>query len=289
MSSLTEKAVKVLEEAVETYKPKAVFGLFSGGHDSLTATYIASLHPSFTAAVHINTGIGIEATRDFVRNTCAKRNWKLLEYKATENTDAEGNPDPQNYEDMVLEHGFPGPFMHTKMYNRLKERQLRRLERDFKATPDEPVIYVSGVRSQESVRRMRHTKICQPEGRRIWVAPIHDFTKDDCGDVIKSAGLEFNPVVLHTGKSGECLCGAYAHPGELAEMKFWEETRPAHDRIIELEKKVRAAGFPWGWEEAPPEWWSEKKAGQAFMLEYDTDTPQHLCWSCNKREEARSQ
>jgi len=282
-----QQALACLSGVVDQYKPKAVFGLFSGGHDSLTATYIASLHPRFTAAVHINTGIGIEATREFVRNTCAKRNWPLLEYKAVENTDGEGNPDPQIYEDMVMEQGFPGPFLHTKMYNRLKERQLRRVERDHQATPQEPVMYVSGMRSQESLKRMRHTMAYQPEGRRVWVAPIHDFTKDDCGEVIKAAGLEFNPVVLHTGKSGECLCGAYAHPGELAELKFWEETRPAYDRIIELEKKVRAAGFPWGWAEAPPAWWSEKKAGQTFMLEYDTDSPQHLCWSCNKREEAR--
>jgi len=286
MNDLKTAALSTLSEAVNRFKPKAVFGLFSGGHDSLTATYIASLHPRFTAAVHINTGIGIEATRDFVRNTCVKRGWRLLEYKATENINAKGQPDPQNYEEMVMEYGFPGPHMHNKMYNRLKQRQLERLERDWMATPKEPIIYVSGMRSQESVRRMRHTQVYQVEGRRVWVAPIHDFTKDDCGDVIKAAGLDFNPVVLHTGKSGECLCGAYAHPGELAEMKFWEETRPAHDRIVELEKRVRAAGFPWGWEEQPPGWWKEKQAGQRFMLDYDTDTPEHLCWSCNKREEA---
>lgn len=284
--SKIESALMVLDQAIAECRPKAVFGLFSGGHDSLSATYIASRHKAFTAAVHINTGIGIEATREFVRKTCTKRGWRLLEYKATENTNAAGDADPQNYDDIVLQHGFPGPFLHNKMYNRLKERQLRRLERDFGATPSEPVLYVSGVRSQESVRRMRHTQVLQVEGRRVWVAPIHDFTKDDCGNVIKDAGLEFNPVVLHTGKSGECLCGAYAHPGELEEMRFWEETKPAYERIKALEEKVRAAGFPWGWEEQPPDWWKEKQAGQTFMMEYDSDTPQHLCWSCNKREEA---
>jgi 3'-phosphoadenosine 5'-phosphosulfate sulfotransferase (PAPS reductase)/FAD synthetase len=286
--SKQQKSADILSWAIDQHKPKAVFGLFSGGHDSLTATYVASQHPKFTAAVHINTGIGIEATRDFVRKTCEKQNWKLLEYKATENTDAEGNPDPQNYDDLVLQHGFPGPFMHNKMYNRLKERQLRRLERDYGATAKDPIMYVSGVRSQESVRRMRHTQVMQAEGRRIWVAPIHDFTKDDCGEVIKQAGLEFNPVVLHTGKSGECLCGAYAHPGELDEMRFWSETRPAYERIIELQKKVNAVGFPWGWEEQPPKWWKEKKSGQTFMLDYDSDAPQHLCWSCNKRQENKN-
>ena len=68
MSKL-EGASKVLDQAIAACKPKAVFGLFSGGHDSLTATYVASQHSAFTAAVHINTGIGIEATREFVRKT----------------------------------------------------------------------------------------------------------------------------------------------------------------------------------------------------------------------------
>lgn len=58
-------ALAVLDEAIETHDPSHVFALFSGGHDSLTATALTAKHPRFTAAVHINTGIGIEETRDF--------------------------------------------------------------------------------------------------------------------------------------------------------------------------------------------------------------------------------
>src|SRR5690348_13552774 len=98
-----------LDLIITRFKPIAVFGLFSGGHDSFSATYIASQHPAFTAAVHINTGIGVAATREYVRETCRNRSWKLLEYAAAENTNAKGEPDPQIYRDMVIRDGFPGP------------------------------------------------------------------------------------------------------------------------------------------------------------------------------------
>ena len=35
----------------------AVYALFSGGHDSLCSTFIASRHPLFQGVVHLNTGI----------------------------------------------------------------------------------------------------------------------------------------------------------------------------------------------------------------------------------------
>jgi hypothetical protein len=49
----------VITDAVDEHRPSHVFALFSGGHDSLCSTAVAALHPSFTAAVHINTGVGM--------------------------------------------------------------------------------------------------------------------------------------------------------------------------------------------------------------------------------------
>jgi hypothetical protein len=88
--------------------------------------------------------------------------------------------------------------------------------------------------------------------------------------------------------SGECLCGAFAKPGELKEIETWfPETGK---RIRELERKVAAAGFPWGWEESPPPWWGKvkhaEKAGQddAFQSELDSEV-QMLCTSCQFKHE----
>jgi 3'-phosphoadenosine 5'-phosphosulfate sulfotransferase (PAPS reductase)/FAD synthetase len=275
--------------AIEKTKPIAVFGLFSGGHDSVTATAIAAMLPGFTAAVHINTGIGIERTRQYVYDTAKAQHWGLIEKRAVDNTKADGTPDPMIYEDFALKHGFPGPHGHRFMYIKLKQRGLDALEREWKCTPEKPLLYITGARSDESQRRMANTEPFKIEGRRIWCAPIHDWTKLDITDFMEWQQIPRNPVVDLIHKSGECLCGAFAKKGELEELALWPETRPAYDRIKALEVEVRAAGFPWGWEDdGPPDWFMEKKHGQTFLMDYDTDAPQHLCWSCNKRQETRA-
>lgn len=274
--------------AVKLFDPIEVFGLYSGGHDSFSACYIASLHPRFSGAVHINTGIGVEATREHVRETCAIRCWKLLEYKALENRTAKGEPDPKDYDALVLAHGFPGPYGHGMMYNRLKERPLRMLERDCGAVSRKRrprrVVYVSGERQDESVRRMGHIngQWINEEGRRIWCGPIFDWSKSDTSDLIDFVKAKRNLVVDLIHKSGECLCGAFAKKGELAELGMWPQTRPAYDRIIALQERVKAAGFPWGWEDAPPKEYLEEKRGQLFL----PDVKQHLCLKCNLKHHA---
>lgn len=280
--SIEEKvaiALARLDAAVKLFQPIEIFGGYSGGHDSFSACFVASLHPRFSGAVHINTGIGIEATRDHVRNTCEESGWRLFEYKAVENTNSDGKPDPQIYENLVMEFGFPGPFHHRKMYNRLKERQLERLERECGACSKKKnpryVMIVTGCRSEESVRRMANTKEVDKEGRRIWVAPIHDWTKLDTTELISHIRAKRNPVVDLIHKSGECLCGAFAQPGELEELGMWDITRPAYDRIVEIQNKVMQK-FPWGWEGQPPKEFLEEKRGQQFM----EPMKQMLCWKC---------
>jgi len=288
IESKIQTALSRIDAAIKSTHPVAVFGLFSGGHDSVSATAVASLHPSFTSAVHINTGIGVERTRQYVRDTCSLKEWPLKEYEAAKHINSNGEPDPQHYRDFVLKYGFPGPNGHGMMYARLKERALIRLQREWKCTAKKSaprrIMFISGCRSDESRRRMANTEEVQTDGQRIWCAPIHDWNKSDTSDLMQHLGIHRNPVVDLIHKSGECLCGAYASSGELEELSLWTETRPAYDYIIALQEEVRAAGFPWGWEQEPPKWFQEKKKGQSFMLEYD----QHLCWSCNKRREVNS-
>lgn len=280
-------AVERINAAVAEYNPIAVFGLFSGGNDSLAAIYAASLANGFSAAVHVNTGIGVEETRNFVRRTCGERGWRLLEYKAMENTKADGTPDPQDYEQIVLKDGFPGAPSHRFMYIRLKERQLHRLERDSNATTNSPVLYVTGARSDESRRRMGTVTPFQKAGRRLWLNAIHDWTSADCAGLRLYAGLKQNVVCERIGMSGECLCGAFAKEGELEILRGWPETHEAYLRIVELQKRVRAAGFPWNWGEEPPQWWKDKQRGQMSLLEPDIETGMELCHNCVKHHGGR--
>jgi 3'-phosphoadenosine 5'-phosphosulfate sulfotransferase (PAPS reductase)/FAD synthetase len=203
-----------LDAAVREHEPSHVFALFSGGHDSLCSTAVAAKHTSFTAAVHINTGIGIPQTREFVRVTCKEQGWPLIEM----------HPDAKTYRDLVIEKGMPGgPKAHNTMYYWLKQRQVRRLVREHKTGPKDRIALVTGIRVGESQRRMVSAMAMPVHriGAQVWVNPILEWTKADCNDFIETEGLVRSPVVDTLHRSGECLCGALAHTSEIIDIRAW--------------------------------------------------------------------
>lgn len=222
-----------LDDAILEHRPSHVFGLFSGGHDSLCSTALAAKHPAFTAAVHINTGVGIEATRDFVRDTCRARGWPLIEM----------HPDAKTYRDLVAEKGMPGgPRAHNTMYYWLKQRQVRRLVREHKQGHDGRVVLVTGIRTQESERRMQSAMAVPVHrlGAQVWVNPILAWSKIDCNEFLASEGLDRNPVVDLLHRSGECLCGALAHHSEMRDIEAWYPATAA--TLHEYEQLARDRG-----------------------------------------------
>lgn len=204
----------VLDEAVLKHEPSHVFALFSGGHDSLCSTAVAAKHPAFTAAVHINTGIGIPQTREFVRTTCRTHGWPLIEM----------HPDGKTYRDLVIEKGMPGgPKAHNTMYYWLKQRQVRRLVAEHKQGRHGRVVLVTGIRTDESERRMSAVMSVPIHriGAQVWVNPILEWSKGDCQDFMEREGLKRNRVVDLLHRSGECLCGALAHRSEFKDIAGW--------------------------------------------------------------------
>lgn len=249
-----------------TYAP--AFALFSGGHDSLCATHYAMTRGYADEVVHINTGIGIPATREFVLETCRKYGWPLNELHP-----------PESYEELVLERGFPGPAMHYIFYTRLKERCLAAFARERKEKRGDPIVFCSGVRKAESSRRMRGQQSEWLREGRLgwwWRAVILDWSKADCNRYIEANLLPRNPVVDKIHMSGECKCGAFARPGEREEDRFWFPEFAA--RLDELETKVEAAGHHgciWG--VRPPR--VHRDQGALFSR------LGMLCSSCEWREE----
>lgn len=227
----------VLAEAIDNYKPVKVFACFSGGNDSLVSTHLTMTEISDATVLHVNTGIGIEETRNFVRNTCKEYGWPLNEMY----------PPNMTYEEFVLKYGFPGPAAHRYAYSWLKERAIRKAVRESKRKIKDKVMLVTGVRLSESSRRMGYVKPIQKVGATVWVAPIFDMTTPQREEYIDNNELDRNRVSLLLGMSGECLCGAYAKPGELNKLSilFPEVAK----QIRELEAKVEAQGVTkhhWG-------------------------------------------
>jgi 3'-phosphoadenosine 5'-phosphosulfate sulfotransferase (PAPS reductase)/FAD synthetase len=216
--------------------------LFSGGNDSTTLAHLFRNDVDYAA--HANTTIGIEATRDFVRNTCEEWGLALLERKAPRLTD--------HYRALVLDQGFPGPAMHWKMYTRLKERALEQIQRELVTDPRrERVVFIAGRRRAESARRAK-VATSDRKGSRVIVSPLVNWTKLDlntyrlmAGDVPRNSASD----LIHM--SGECLCGAFAAPGERDEIDAWFPD--ALDEVRELETLIADRDdIPphrktWGW------------------------------------------
>lgn len=233
---LTARAFQIVDEATDTHlegkQLTARCLLFSGGNDSTILAHM--FRRQVDCAVHINTGIGIEQTREFVRETCTNWGLALMERHT-----------PESYRDLVVERGFPGPAMHFKMFQRLKERGLEAVRSELVPNPRrQRVLYIAGRRRAESRRR---EAIAVHERRKsiIWASPLVAWTKWDMNTYRQLHEVPINPVSAAIHMSGECLCGAFAKPGELDEIGFWfPDTR--HE-IEALEAEVRAAGHqePW--------------------------------------------
>jgi 3'-phosphoadenosine 5'-phosphosulfate sulfotransferase (PAPS reductase)/FAD synthetase len=218
--------IKVINNAVAEHKPSHVFALFSGGHDSVCALRVAMEHPQFRAAVYIDTGTGIAETREYVHETAKALGVPLLEYRTPREV----------FEGMALKHGFPGPAQHLPCYSLLKERRLRELTREHKQGPRDRIMLISGVRRDESVRRMGTTEEVYRDGARVFVAPILDWKATDRLPFMEVHGIKPSPVVANMHRSGECNCGAFATPGEL---DFLEMFYPQTARwLLELEGRV---------------------------------------------------
>lgn len=256
-----------IDAALEEHGSAPVFALFSGGHDSLCSTHVASQHPAFVAVAHINTGIGIEETRDYVRATCRQMCWPLLEYSAPADW----------YDQRCLERGMPGgPVQHSIMYEYLKQAQVDRLVREHKGRRGGRVALVTGVRLSESARRRRiHSTPHQRERAIIWINPIRDWSGGDVRQYMEQHSLPRNPVVDKLHRSGECLCGALADPKELDWIAFWYPDVAA--RIRNLERQCFVRGLPYNWGRKPS------------PVVPDEQLPLPLCQGCATRWDAQQE
>lgn len=270
-------ARRILLAAVEAYNPSHVFGLLSGGNDSACACHVARsvLGERFTAVAHINTQTGVRETREHVDRLCGAFGWPLKEYRPP--APKWGRGDETAYDAIVRRYGFPGPAQHSTVYSLLKERCVRRLVREHVRGRGDRILLVNGARLAESTIRMGRVDESVREGRRIWVAPILRWQAWDKDQYMREHGIPRNPVTEKLGISGECLCGAFACPGEFARVALHYPEAAAAIRTREAMAETH--GVPCVWGERPPE--REKHDPEQTSMF-------GLCWTCGTKAERRA-
>lgn len=222
---LTEMAWNRYDQAIDSIGDKRVAGtcsLVSGGNDSYTVAHL--FRSVSTHHVHANTGTGIEATRQFVRDTAQQWGIPLIEVHGTTG---------QGYWDLVRgtvmarsketgelvqawPGGFPGPAAHGLMYQRLKERALAKVPHQLDISGDRSarVLFIAGRRRPESKRRATVPHV-DPRGTTVWASPIAVWHKADLRAYrLLHKDVPSNPVAQVLGMSGECGCLANAVAGE---------------------------------------------------------------------------
>jgi 3'-phosphoadenosine 5'-phosphosulfate sulfotransferase (PAPS reductase)/FAD synthetase len=301
LNALIGQSRDILSAAIEehvTNEGRMVAALavgFSGGNDSTTLTHLFRKDVDF--ALHANTTIGIEETREFVRNTCEEWGLSLVERTPPRATD--------QYRHLVLTRdrgkkgqalgGFPGPAMHFKMYQRLKERAIEQVQREvITNSRRERFVVILGRRRTESQRRSRVTSIDR-RGARLNVSPLVNWTKADLNtyrlwsaSVGETLPRNVASDLIHM--SGECLCGSFASPGERAEIAYWFPG--PFEQIAELESALAGRDdIPehrksWGWGADP----AMKRAETEYLAQFDiaeeSPTSGLMCSSCDDRFQA---
>ncbi|MET7713759.1 hypothetical protein [Streptomyces sp. NPDC005407] len=283
------RSFEILDEALATYPIIGTYWLSSGGGDSGNLGHL--MRGRYDAVLHVNTGTGIPETTQYVRDVAAAWGDTLHELH------------PKNsYRDLVLGSvlssrgpnagiravwkGFPGPVGHRVMYRHLKDEPLMTFRRSIVGDEGrtKKVIYLGGMRWAETERRFRNAEAIDQDGAIVWVSPLVHWTDAHMREyraryrcqqdhehaqhrLCFDGALPLNEVTEHIHMSGECLCGAFAKPGELDEIGFFYPETAATFRA--LEREAEAAGIPaCRWGQKPP-------------TDSDTTTPAgRLCSSC---------
>jgi 3'-phosphoadenosine 5'-phosphosulfate sulfotransferase (PAPS reductase)/FAD synthetase len=231
----TQQPGDILADALVKARTDRFYVAVSGGTDSMMLLTVCAAHPAFAGVVHVNTGIGLEETRQFVRDYCAARCYPYWEVYPWLVSKRDGRPN-ECYLDLVRMYGLPGKPLHDVFYGHLKSRALSFFGHQRKAEGVERVLLASGVRNDESVRRM---KVHGARARTFydkaiglwWTSPIFWANDREKAAFIERYEVPKARASQLIQMSGECLCGAMANPGD---VRLLQRFYPSMWREIEF-------------------------------------------------------
>jgi len=275
-----QRSKEILAHAINDHEPVATRLLFSGGHDSLVSTHVA--HRLLTElgaphrVLHIDTTVGIPENEQYVKDCADRFGWDL---RIIRNEEHRG----KSYDEWVRdEETFPMPQDHMWMYAHLKREAIRQIVREQKGKRGDRVLFVTGVYSDESNRRAGYHQVEKRDGAQVWLNPCFEWSDANMGQYRVENDLPVNEVAAALGKSGECLCGAYAHPGDLeAVRRVCPSLARRFERLSEEISPSSDHEMKWDMDELP-EQWKQEANGQCNAFRETPERTGPLCHDCTR-------
>lgn len=211
------------------------FWLISGGIDSVAAYLLTrhALHDNYQkrpVMSYLDTRVGIPFNRFYVEALADHYDEQLITHRTHE-----------KFEDRVAKRGKfndrddagpPGATQHPNVQNELKGRQ-----RELLANRIPEILYVTGIRADESEDRAKYPKGEVSRGIR-YVKPVYELTKKQCAEIILRSDAPINPAWWWNHFS-DCGCMANGDPSELDKV---EERFPEFaQRLREYEEAAQDA------------------------------------------------
>jgi len=179
---------------------------FSGGRDSALTCYIAkkvgdSLNIP-TRLIHVDTGIYIPQTREYVKEYA---NWLRAELKIIKTS--------YDYFEKVKEYGYPDIFRRRWCWKFLKQEPLYQF-RVNELKEEVNSLWILGIRRNESLFRLKNygginTTLHNAKIKKLHVIewlPILFLDAKQLEALIQKFEIPRNEVWEKAGTSGECLC-----------------------------------------------------------------------------------
>jgi len=226
--------------------------------------------------VHIDTTVGIPANEEFVRECADLFGWPL---RIIRNEEHSG----KSYDEWVRdEETFPLPQDHRWTYIHLKRSAIEQIVREHKTHHFDRILFLTGVYAAESNRRAGFHEIEKRDGAQVWTNPCFRWSNADMASYRERHDLPVNEVAAELGKSGECLCGAYAHPGDLeAVRRVCPALAERLDRLADEISPSPEHPMTWDMDEIPKSWKAEA-AGQRDAFRDPPNITAPLCHDCTR-------
>jgi len=285
----------LLDEAIDQFETDKnrivrIVALYSGGYDSLVTADIVRRWCSAVGrddlfrVVSIDTLLSADGWREYVSSVALRHEWP---FELTE------NPDTNFYRENVLANGFPyTPAAHTRMYQRLKMRAIEQYLKRCKTSRPDRVLFCTGIRQSESVRRQRlkspFSRAGNGRSSACFVNPIFYWRDETKHRYMVDRELDFdNPFYETVGGSGDCLCNSFNA------CTFDQLQRHSPNLATEIEQlqteAIRLHGY--GYDDRPDSlgrgYRGNIARGQLPM--FTADGAPVLCYGCERKKSGVSQ